>query len=178
MVHLGRCIYNTHLSRQTMSPALYSISIKSKKKKKQRIKESKKRKMCLCTYLPILRRDILFLSVFQCLFRYTQKREIEKKRILNVKTMHSFNSEFLLLLFFFSLSCIVFSHHTRRKKKEKEHNSPHRKKKKKIDNNSNEQQQRQEPDGGFFWSFRQNILIIQSKWSIRKNLYKKKHFLP
>lgn len=170
MVHIGRCIYihNTYVSRQTMSLALYSISIKSKK-----IKESEEKNnvpVYLPTYLPILKRNVLFLSVFNVYqFLDIRKREREgekKKRIRNVKTMISFNSGFLLLFIFPFLKSS--SPITLGGKKEGPQITAS---KKKIDNNSKreqqQQQQKQEP-GGFFWSFRQNILIIQSKWSIKK----------
>lgn len=57
--------------------------------------------MCLCTYLPILRRNVLFLSVFNVYqFLDVREREREKRKIRNVKSMISFNSGFLLFFFF------------------------------------------------------------------------------
>lgn len=61
-----------------MSPALYSISIKSKKIKE--LKEKKNVPVYLPTYLPILRRKILFFLCFQCLSVYFDIRERERER--------------------------------------------------------------------------------------------------
>lgn len=58
-----------------MSPALYSISIKSKKNQRIRRKE---KCACVPTYLPILRRNILFLSVFS-VHQFLDVRERERE---------------------------------------------------------------------------------------------------
>lgn len=111
--------------------------------------------MCLCTYLPTSRRNILFLSVFN-VYQYISiyAKEREKRRIRNVETMISFNSG--SSSFCFSLSQIVFSHHTRRKTK-KVHKSPHRKK---NNNNSKREQQQQQQRDRSQWGF---FLVLQTK---------------
>lgn len=122
-------------------------------------------------YLPTLRRNILFLSVFDIYqFFGIREREREKKRrIRNVGTMISFNSRFLHL--FFS-NRILLSH----QEGKKVHKSPHRKK----NNNNNskreqQQQQRQEP-GGFFGPSDKHLdhtieMVNKEKICIKKNIF-------
>lgn len=88
------------------------------------------------------------------------------------------------VIFCFSLFSmfISFSIYARERERERDHTmrkkegtqiTPSKKKTTTIVNEQ-QQQQRHEP-GGFFWSFRQNILIIQSKWSIREKICIKKN---
>lgn len=89
--------------------------------------------------------------MFISIFRYTQKREREReKRILNVKTMISFNSGFLLL-FFFSPFLKSYSPITLGGKKEVWRNKNHHIAKKNDNNSKREQQQQQRQEPGVFF---------------------------